>query len=121
MQIRRGTTRTVLLLGHYAFKFPTLKSWKLFLHGLLANMQEAEFSKTEDDRLCPVLFALPGGFFSIMARAVPLHPDSFDNLDVKTWASADLAYVHDIQVPVEDKLSSFGVYDGRIVAVDYGS
>ncbi|QIG74836.1 hypothetical protein EVC12_201 [Rhizobium phage RHph_I42] len=121
IRFAKGSTRWVFLTRKHAIKIPTLNSWRLFLHGLLGNMQEATFWTTKDDRLCPVLFALPGGFLSIMARCAPLSADSYENLDVETWASPDDSIAHDFKVPVEDKLSSFGVYDGRIVAVDYGS
>jgi hypothetical protein len=50
--------------------YPTrLLSWKHFLYGLLANMQEAQFSKTSWPELCPVLWSLPGGFLVVMPRA----------------------------------------------------
>jgi hypothetical protein len=38
-----------------AYKLPSFYSWKHFLLGLLANMQEAEFSRTGRPELCPVL------------------------------------------------------------------
>lgn len=36
----KGCTRIVLLTKNYAFKIPTVKSYKLFLNGLLANLEE---------------------------------------------------------------------------------
>ena len=69
---KRGVTREVLLLGGYALKIPSLRSWRCFLWGLLANIQEREFSLTGWPELCPVIFSAPGGFLTVMPRAAPL-------------------------------------------------
>lgn len=110
-----GATRAVLLVGQIAVKVPRMRTWRTFLNGLLANMQEREFSRTGWPELCPVVFSVPGGWLLVMHRAVPLsdaewctvHPD---------WAERE-EYV----VPVEMKRDSFGVLCGRIVAIDYGT
>jgi len=116
MELKWGTTRLVLLTNRWALKFPAITEWRLFLHGLLANMQEATFSKTRHLKLCPVKFSVPGGFLVVMPRAEELSRDEFYSLDVGSFVhSGDLA------VPVENKLSSFGKYRGRVVATDYGS
>lgn len=44
-----GITRFVFLTKHYAIKVPSLHSWKQFVWGLLANMQEAEISTIGKD------------------------------------------------------------------------
>lgn len=111
-----GTHRTVYLLGRYAFKFPALAEWRLFLCGLLANMQEVTFSRAGWPELCPVVFALPGGFLNVMKRADPLTRDEFLNLNFKAFVEKP-----EYHVPVENKLDSFGKVNGQIVAVDYGS
>lgn len=109
-----GVTRHVLLVGGLAIKVPALWSWKLFLSGLLANMQERAFSRTGWPELCPVLFALPGGWLLIMRRAEPI-PDEVE-LDFQ-----HLIDQPEYQIPAEAKRDSWGLLDGRIVAVDYGS
>lgn len=111
-----GTQRTVFLVGRWAIKVPVFVEWRLFLLGLLANMQEARFSAAGFPGLCPVLFAVPGGFLNVMRRAEPLSRHEFFLLDVASWRLRG-----DHEIPVEDKMDSFGVLDGRIVAVDYGS
>lgn len=111
-----GTHRTVYLIGRYAIKVPAISEWRLFLHGLLANMQEARFSAAGWPELCPVVLAMRGGWVIVMRRAEPLPRKVFDELDVERWRDRG-----DYKVPVEDKLDSFGILDGRIVAVDYGS
>ena len=56
--LRTGATRWVILIGQFAFKIPSLRSWRNFLWGLLANMQEVEFSKCNEmkHKLCPEYF-----------------------------------------------------------------
>jgi len=117
-----GTTRTVYLVGRYAIKVPVFNNWNLFLHGLLANMQEAAFSGLKWSQLCPVLFSIRGGWLIVMQRAEPLTIEEFSELDYAEYIKGgkDLPKGEWI-IPVEDKLSSFGKLDGNIVAVDYGS
>ena len=107
VSLRQGATRNVSLTRALALKFPRLTSWRTFLNGLLANDQERVFSRLPDARLCPVLWAAPGGFLVIMCRAQPLPPG------VAPLGWNDL--------PVERKCDSFGLLDGQMVALDYGS
>lgn len=116
MKIRYGTHRTVYLIGKYAIKRPVFVEWRLFLRGLLANMQEAQFSRTGWPELCPVVFAPWGGWFIVMRRAEPLARIDFFHFNLREWADRG-----DYVIPVEDKLDSVGVLNGKIVAVDYGS
>lgn len=115
-KVTSGATRTVFLIGKYAFKIPKMSSWKSFLTGLLSNMQESTFSKIGHEKLCPVLFSLPGGFLVVMPRALPLTVRRFKYLGIKKWRDTK-----DMFIPVENKHSSFGIVDNKIVAVDYGS
>lgn len=117
-----GTHRTVYLIGSLAIKVPVFSDWRMFLTGLLANMQEARFSKAKWPQLCPVLFACPGGWFTVMRRAEPLSREQFFALDYAEWIKGgnDLPKGEWV-IPVENKLDSFGLLNGRIVAVDYGT
>jgi hypothetical protein len=115
MQVLHGTTRVVILTKRFAFKFPTYVSWRLFLNGLLCNMQEKQFSGTSPN-LCPVLWSLPGGFLVVMPRCEPITRATFFGMDVQTFIEQP-----DMFLPVENKQDSFGWYKDRIVAVDYGS
>jgi hypothetical protein len=117
-----GTTRTVFLVGHWAIKIPSLVEWRLFLMGLLANMQEAQFARLGWPELCPVICAWPLGVLLVMCRAEPLTRDQFFALNYGEWIKRgeDLPKGEWV-IPVENKLDSFGLLDGRIVAVDYGS
>jgi len=114
--IKRGATRTVILIGKYAIKTPSIFAWRLFLLGLLANMQEAIFSKTGWPELCPVLFSFPGGFLVVMRRARPISRTHYESISYEQLVAKD-----HYRVPAENKPDSWGVLDGRIVAVDYGS
>lgn len=109
----------VFLIGKYAFKVPQLSStWKMFLLGLVCNMQENQFGRMRDERMCPVIFSLPGGWLTVMPRCEALERHDyyrFINTDI------DIFFEGDFRVPVENKLDSFGWYKGKIVAIDYGS
>lgn len=114
---RMGCTRIVFLIGAWAVKVPNVcYGWRLFLIGLLANMQERTFSKAGWPELCPVLWSIPGGWLVVMPRARPLTDDEFLALDYDAFTDKP-EYV----VPVEDKADSFGWLGDRIVALDYGS
>lgn len=115
---RRGVSREVILFGRWAVKLPKLTyGWQLFLCGLLANMQERSLATLGWPELCPVAFSLPGGWLVVMRRASPL--------DDATWATFDAAGFctrpDGTMLAVEHKQDSFGLLDGRVVAVDYGN
>ncbi len=114
--VRSGVTRDVLLTGRLAIKIPKLTSWRLFLLGLLANMQERTFARAGWAELCPVIFSVPGGWLTVMRRADPLSPEEWETFDVEAFCDRP-----DYFVPVEPKRDSFGKVNGRIVAVDYGN
>lgn len=120
----RGLTREVILTRNYAIKLPKLsRGWKLFRHGLRSNAQERDFARLGWQELCPVVFALPGGWLIVMRRARPLTEAEWEAFDAAAFRGGPgehkLKQGH--RIPVELKKHSFGVLDGRIVAVDYGS
>lgn len=116
MQIKRGATRTVFLIGRWAIKVPTARRWRQFLRGLLGNMDEAEFYSRGATGLCPVLFHIPGGLLVVMRRAEPLTDAEWQPIE---WHEPD-AYSGGVKVDLEHKRSSWGMVDGELVAVDYG-
>jgi hypothetical protein len=118
-KVAYGTTRTVLLLWRYAFKVPAVVEWRLFLLGLLGNMQETKFSKCGWPELCPVVFSIPGGFLVVMRRAVPITREQWFELD--EVALDEFMTTATYRLPVELKMDSFGMLDNKMVAVDYGS
>jgi hypothetical protein len=114
---RTGCTRIVLLTQRYAIKLPNfLNGWRLFLTGLLANMQERQFVATGWPELCPVLFSLPGGWLVVMPCVRVMNEDEFTTFDAASFCGR-----LDGTVPAEMKSNSFGFLDGRVVAIDYGN
>lgn len=127
MKFVHGRTRSVLLIGNYAVKFPYLKSWKPFLRGLLDNMFEAHHADSENFYLMPVLFSCPGGFFNVMPRAKRVLSDK-GCIDLryyltllyrrcKKYDPSACKAIDIIEVWVPE---NYGVYDGRVVCLDYG-
>lgn len=137
MEIKYGSTRTVLLIGKYAIKLPSFYNFEFFLRGLLGNLNERKWSSFKDydsldckGRLCPVLFTLWGGWFSIMPRCKELTEEEFSNLNCNEFTGNkeiflshkdDRIMISSGGLPVEHKISSFGKLNGEIVAIDYGN
>ena len=109
MKIKTGVTRIVLLVNKFAIKLPSFRNgWRCFLQGILANEQERVWSAgLIDDRLCPVIISSRFGFWLAMRRA-----DEITELPPRENFNG---------LPLDYKLSNFGLLDGRIVLVDYGS
>jgi hypothetical protein len=154
---KRGAERTIFLTRRYVFKLPgrwTVRHWRWWwaslLRGLLSNMQERTFALEGWPQLCPIGFALPGGWLIVMPRARPLTDLEWNTFDYRAFVTRGDAYVDENfenhaggwtqgdlgqplsriiigngepdagLVPAEYKRDSFGVLKGRVVAVDYG-
>ena len=115
--LRNGSTRWVFLINNLAFKIPSFYSWKNFLCGLLANIQEVEFSKCVDikDKLCPIYFYIPFGFLITMPRVRILEKDELSNDFLEKFCNDNK-----FKIPAELKHDSFGYFKNKLVAVDYG-
>lgn len=105
MEIRRGSSRAVILTRRRAYKLPRLASYPAFLWGLLSNMRERE--RSGHPGLCPILWSLPLGLLVVMPRCeaapealIPGGPQGDGDPD---------AY----------KSSSWGMLRGLLVRVDY--
>jgi hypothetical protein len=68
--VAHGLTRTVLLVGNYAIKLPTLQSAELFLCGCLGNILEYRrwHESNNDPRLAKVYYCAPLGLFAVQRR-----------------------------------------------------
>ena len=114
----RGATRVVIVLRNYVIKIPTFKSWKLFLHGLLANLQERQMSTINDAVLCPVISSSRIGLFVIMPRCEPVnHTGLFFTELCRLKIMGELPeefYLSDA------KPENFGYFKCRLVKLDYG-
>lgn len=116
MKVAQGATRLVLVTKRYAFKMPhLLNGWELFLHGLLANIQEKKFSDAKFEGLCPVKFYIWGGFLVVMPKVLVFTEEDFAKLDFVEFCNRG-----DYVIPAECKASSFGYLNHRVVAIDYG-
>jgi len=118
-RVAYGTTRTVFLLWRFAIKVPAISEWRLFLLGLLANMQERSFSRCKWPELCPVLCSLPGGWLIVMRRAKILTDTEWLSMDESEFEQ--FINKPDYRIPAELKSDSFGWLDGKLVVVDYGN
>ena len=116
MTFTYGVTRFVFLTKNYAIKIPSLHSWKQFLLGLLANMQEEEVSSMGNDRLCPVLFSCLG-FVVVMPRCEALSPNYCQDYIAKVFYGSDDPSLRRL----ETKLENYGLLEGKLVCIDYGS
>lgn len=116
--IRTGHSRWVFIIGRLALKTPSMSGWRSFLLGLLANMQERDFSKIPDmkAKLCPVYFSLPLGFLIVMPKADVLQDGAINSDDLQKFCVCNENYT----IPAELKADSFGYIKGKLVAIDFG-
>lgn len=118
---RRGATRTVLLIGRWAVKVPSLRGVGAavddvrirhrvdsFCHGVLANNSETTLHTFEawQGRVAPVLHSWLGGIINIYPRCAPAP------------VGAEL-FVLEHDPGDRDKTENFGLLNGVLVRVDY--
>lgn len=118
---RRGITRTVLLAGPWVVKMPSLRPygnglrgvlWSL-CRGVLANQSEAEWSRCEDEPVCPVRWSLLGGVINVYPRCEPAP-------DIRGEDGRYTGPVPESAFPFGDtKADNLGLLAGRLVWVDY--
>lgn len=124
-----GRTRWVFLIGCYAFKFPSFKSWYWFLRGLMDNMFEAGVKDIKVDALAPIVFSVRGGWLNVMVRVEGFtqYDDKHPALLKYLYALADAhekddkAAFNTLEVIEAGVPENFGIYQGRVVALDYGN
>lgn len=68
MKCLKGSSRTVILLGDFAFKFPRLSS---FREGMRQNRNEWKH-RSRSKYLAHLYYSAPFGFLNIMERLAPL-------------------------------------------------
>lgn len=115
---RKGSSREVIIVGKWVIKIPRLYSWETFLWGLLSNIQECEFGRLGWPELCPVTWAIPGGFLLIMPYCRIPDVEIFSEFVIREIIINAEKYGRII--PAEIKPDSWGYYNDRLVAVDYG-
>jgi hypothetical protein len=115
--IEKGSSRFVFMFWKYALKIPSLRSYDSFLRGILANMQEYNFYRyIKTEKLCPIIFYLPGGVLNIMPKLKTLTTDEFNRINCPNLYISE----NGTTLPIEAKPDSFAHYNNKIVAVDYG-
>lgn len=121
--IRTGSSRYVITTKNFAFKFPALYSYRAFLKGLLANLQEKEFSGIQEmkHKLCPVVFSFSAALMIVMPKARILSENEVPISFLEDFCKCNENYT----IPAEIKYYSFGYLPAMpkpyLVAVDYGS
>lgn len=120
-----GSTRSVLLIGKYAIKFPTVKHWRNFLQGILCNDTEYSFSHLDTPLLAPVLWCSWGSIVIVMPRAEVKSYDAEDRFAFvdefwKLVEEVEGLNKDTIKNIVENKVCSIGMINGKPVAIDYG-
>lgn len=111
---RKGTTRIVILTKNYAIKIPNFYFYRLLLRGILGNLQERKFSTLKSEELCPTIFSSFGGLINIQPRCKEINRQEFTLYESKINKICSI-------YPVEKKINSFGWYEDKLVAFDYGS
>jgi hypothetical protein len=116
LAVRRGVTRTVLLVGPWAVKFPSLCAhgdglrgvlWS-FARGLSANCSEELWTRSGQDGICPVRWSL-AGLVNVYRRCEP----ASDELSEDVYAAIGFTGAAD------KKPANLGWLDGTLVWVDY--
>lgn len=114
--VRSGVSRLVLLLGDWAIKLPHPGSWRRFLWGLQANMQERDWCGV--DRVAPLHYSNRYGLINIMARAdsVPFRDEYCFR-----WFARMIYSDHDCRDYMlhDPKSENYGWLNGRLVKIDY--
>lgn len=115
-----GISRKTFLIRGLAVKVPRVTyGYRHFLHGLLSNDSETNFSRAHDEPalrgFCPVLFSIPFGIMVVMPRVPTMSESDFATFDYIGFVNRE-QYI----IPAEAKPDSFGYLNGHIVAVDYG-
>jgi len=114
LAVRRGITRTVVLIGCWAVKLPSLRShghglagvlWS-FSRGVLANQSERDWAS--EPGVCPVHWSF-AGLVNIYPRCTPVDRELAD----EEYAAIGFAG------PTDKKPPNVGYLEGRMVWLDY--
>lgn len=115
MQIRKGVTRRVFLIGNYAVKIPNHSySHNHFLHGCYCNWKERKFYKDFKKHpygklVSPSIFCSFFGLIQIQKRCAP-YIGVLSESDKKKFKPV---------CQEDNKGLNFGWYKGELVCLDY--
>jgi hypothetical protein len=117
----KGSSRTVFVFDKFVIKIPNTKEYRLFLSGILANLQEKLFSRMCREDLAKVMFCDKLGLFLIMEKADMNYvkynwkyfkdfiKNKYVNDAMKDFMLSDLKY------------DNWGYIKGRLIKIDYGN
>jgi len=115
---KQGATRYVIMMKKIVIKIPSFCSYKHFLYGLLANLQESQFSIRTFTCLNPVLYGNRLGLFVVQKRIKPVrHRGLFWVEHRKLTIESELPDIHLSDVKPEN----YGYDHGQLKRLDYGS
>ncbi len=118
MKIELGATRRVFIFKKFVIKIPNIQQYNLFLHGILANLQENLFSGIHSD-LANVIWCDKLGLILIMEKAKILNNEDWDIVDIliKKYEDDEMK-----EFLLSDfKPSNWGYINNKLVKVDYGN
>jgi len=116
---RKGVTRLVIVSKKVVVKIPNFTcQWEHFLKGVVANIHEnktwkynsGEYEKGHSRLLCPVVWCSIGGWILIMRKVDK----------VFGWEDVNDISEHIAQFPGDDKITNYGMLNGKVVKFDYG-
>lgn len=121
----KSTTRWVIPVGSCVIKLPSLRSWRQFLQGMLANLQEREFSKMDKaawprELLARVKYCDFLGLCLVMERADCVLPDC-PHPSILQQVAEFFALCEEHGLPVDPRPGNIGMFDGEFRLIDYGS
>jgi hypothetical protein len=116
--VKRGITRSVLLIGNYAIKVPRLKKdpnspipfWRRVIQGLQSNI--AERDQRGNPAVAPLVCSVLGGLLQVYVRCKP-----YTGVAVRLEDMAKLT--REYGKPIDAKKDNLGYLNGRIVLLDY--
>lgn len=119
--IKKGTTRIVIILNDLVIKIPNFTySFQNFINGIAGNYREwqtykwnsGKFERGFSHLLCPVVWNSWLGLIVVMKRAKELTSYQWEEFHIDD---------HIKHFRGDDKKDNYGIYDNRIVKIDYGS
>lgn len=116
----KGSTRFVFMFSKVVVKIPSLKSWRLFLNGVLANLQERQFSKMNNKNLASIILSDPIGLMVVMERVKEVRHRGLFFIELqKICCESDLH----VDFWMSDcKPENYGYNNkGKLVKLDFGS
>jgi hypothetical protein len=113
--IQSGITRTVYIIGKYAFKVPTVRyGWEYFIKGILANLTESKISEYHHRYLRPVRRSRLG-LLLIMPKVEVLDREFTEEEMEGLRVDMDRD-----NVEYDLKPDNFGYLEGKLYCIDYG-